>query len=274
MNHPEPPPTEPPPGNQPLEKSGSSAQYPTEPPPEERPLQKTGPAHQSQAHQSQTRRSAAAESPAQPLQPPRTAPENPGNRNVVRHESSIPLEERIARNGHNPACWWFTGYSGSGKSTLARAMERRLFNDNKQVSVIDGDNVRHGLCGDLGFSPDERAENIRRVGHAARLFYDAGFIVLCCFISPARSPRQFVRGLFPPHAFREVHVRCGLDECIRRDPKGLYKKALAGEIPNFTGIGAPYEEPESPEFVIDTRSRGVESCVSELLSESAASFAP
>lgn len=250
-----------------------------EPPPEERPLEKTVPAHQSQTRQSQTRqsqtpRSTAGESPAQPLQPPRTAIENPGNRNVVRHESSIPLEERISRNGHNPACWWFTGYSGSGKSTLARAMEQRLFNENKQVFVIDGDNVRHGLCGDLGFSPDERAENIRRVGHAARLFYDAGFIVLCCFISPARSPRQFVRGLFPPHAFREVHVRCGLDECIRRDPKGLYKKALAGEIPNFTGIGAPYEEPESPEFVIDTRSRGVESCVSELLSESAASFAP
>ena len=236
MNHPEPAPTEPPPGNQPLEKNVPPAQYPTE--------------------------------------PPRPAPENPGNRNVVRHESSIPLGERIARNGHNPACWWFTGYSGSGKSTLARAMERRLFNDNKHVFVIDGDNVRHGLCGDLGFSPDERAENIRRVGYAARLFYDAGFIVLCCFISPARAPRQFVRGLFPAHAFREVHVRCGLDECIRRDPKGLYKKALAGEIPNFTGIGAPYEEPESPEFVIDTRSRGVESCVSELLSESAASFAP
>ena len=197
------------------------------------------------------------------------AEQNPKNRNVVRHEGAVALQERIARNGHNPSCYWFTGYSGSGKSTLARAVEQRLFNENKQVFVIDGDNVRHGLCRDLGFSPDERTENIRRVGYAARLFYEAGFIVLCCFISPTRALRQFVRGLFPADAFHEVHVRCALNECVRRDPKGLYKKALAGEIPNFTGIGAPYEEPESPEFVIDTQSRSVEACVSELLRPSA-----
>jgi bifunctional enzyme CysN/CysC len=184
--------------------------------------------------------------------------------NVVWHSGKIGLEQRIARNGHKPACFWFTGLSGSGKSTLARAFEQKLFSEGKQVFVIDGDNVRHGLNGDLGFTAEDREENIRRIGHVARLMYDAGFIVLCCFISPTRDLRNFVRGLFPDGAFNEVHVQCDLDECINRDPKGLYKKALAGEIPNFTGVSAPYEEPEGAEIVINTANQTVEECLNEL----------
>ncbi|MDF1569688.1 MAG: sulfate adenylyltransferase subunit CysN [Spirochaetaceae bacterium] len=184
--------------------------------------------------------------------------------NVVWHSGKIGLEERIERNGHRPACYWFTGLSGSGKSTLARAYEKRLFDAGRQVFVIDGDNVRHGLNGDLGFTAEDREENIRRVGHVARLMYEAGFIVLCCFISPTRALRDFVRSLFPEGDFREVHVRCGLEECIARDPKGLYKKALAGEIPNFTGVSAPYEEPERAEYIIETARGSVEECVDEL----------
>ncbi len=181
--------------------------------------------------------------------------------NVVWHAGKISLEQRILRNGHEPACYWFTGLSGSGKSTLARAFEQRLFAEGRQVFVIDGDNVRHGLNGDLGFSAEDREENIRRVGHVARLMYDAGFIVLCCFISPTRALRDFVRDLFPDGGFKEVHVSCSLDECINRDPKGLYKKALAGEIPNFTGISAPYEEPINAEIIIDTAKKTIEECV-------------
>ena len=184
--------------------------------------------------------------------------------NVTWHAGKIGLEERIARNGHVPACYWFTGLSGSGKSTLARAFEQQLFSEGKQVFVIDGDNVRHGLNGDLGFTAEDREENIRRVGHVARLMYDAGFIVLCCFISPTRALRGFVRSIFPEGAFREVHVRCSLEECINRDPKGLYKKALAGEIPNFTGVSAPYEEPEAAEYVIDTAKKSVENSLTQL----------
>ena len=190
------------------------------------------------------------------------------SRNVVWHAGTIDLEQRIARNGHEPACYWFTGLSGSGKSTLARALEQKLFNQGKQVFVIDGDNVRHDLNGDLGFTAEDREENIRRVGHVARIMYDAGFIVLCCFISPTQALRDFVRGLFPEDSFNEVHVQCNLDECIRRDPKGLYKKALTGEIPNFTGISAPYEEPRNPKFVINTTRRSVEECVTALFNGS------
>ena len=181
--------------------------------------------------------------------------------NVVWHSGKISLEQRELSNGHPASCYWFTGLSGSGKSTLARAFEQLLFADGRQVFVIDGDNIRHGLNGDLGFTPEDRKENIRRIGHVARLMYDAGFIVLCCFISPTKELRGFVRGLFPKGRFNEVHVQCSLDECINRDPKGLYKKALAGQIPNFTGISAPYEEPEGAEFVIDTTGKTVEECI-------------
>lgn len=185
--------------------------------------------------------------------------------NVIRFEGSITREERISRNSHNAGCYWFTGLSGAGKSTLARYLERQLFDSGKQVFVIDGDNVRHGLCGDLGFTPEDREENIRRVGHVARLMYDAGFIVLCCFISPSRSSRDFVRSRFPPGDFKEVYVSCDVDTCISRDPKGLYKKALSGEIADFTGISAPYEAPTNPETTLDTSRFTIEECVSILM---------
>ncbi len=184
--------------------------------------------------------------------------------NVVWHTGEISLKQRETRNNHEAACYWFTGLSGSGKSTLARAFEQKLFAEGKQVFVIDGDNVRHGLNGDLGFSSEDREENIRRIGHVARLMYNAGIIVLCCFISPTRALRDFVRGLFPEGRFNEVHVQCGIDECIKRDPKGLYKKALAGEIPDFTGVSAPYEEPDRAEYVIDTAHQPVDICVEML----------
>ncbi len=184
--------------------------------------------------------------------------------NVVWYPGKVSLEERESRNGHGAACYWFTGLSGAGKSTLARTFEKKLFDEGRQVFVIDGDNVRHGLNGDLGFSAEDREENIRRVGHMARLMFDAGFIVLCCFISPTRALREHVRGLFPQGRFNEVHVNCSLEECIRRDPKGLYKKAIAGEIPDFTGISAVYEEPDGAEYVLDTAKLSVEECLNRL----------
>ena len=186
------------------------------------------------------------------------------SKNVVWYPGKVSLEERESRNGHGASCYWFTGLSGAGKSTLARTFEKKLYDEGKQVFVIDGDNVRHGLNGDLGFSPQDREENIRRTGHMARLMFDAGFIVLCCFISPTRALREYARDLFPPGRFKEVYVRCSLEECIRRDPKGLYKKALAGEIPDFTGISAAYEEPEGPEYVLDTAKLSVEACLKAL----------
>lgn len=184
--------------------------------------------------------------------------------NVIRYEGKISFAEREWRNGHMAVCYWFTGLSGAGKSTLSRAFEKRLFDEGKMVFVIDGDNIRHGLNEDLGFSHEDRKENIRRVGHVARLMYDAGFIVLCSLISPMQKSRDLVRTLFPRDRFNEVFVKCSLEECIRRDPKGLYKKALAGKIPNFTGINSPYEEPRWAEYTVDTMHMNVDECV-ELL---------
>jgi bifunctional enzyme CysN/CysC len=166
--------------------------------------------------------------------------------------SSVTLEDREKKNGHKAMCLWFTGYSGSGKSTIARDLEKRLFDDGYQVTRLDGDNVRHGLNGDLGFSPEDRKENIRRVGHAAKLLFDAGQIVLCTFISPYAEDRERVREIFPGGRFVEVYVKCDLDEAKKRDPKGLYERAERGEIRNFTGVTAPYEAPESPELTVDT----------------------
>ena len=185
--------------------------------------------------------------------------------NVVRHEGFINRTQREQKNNHRAACYWFTGLSGSGKSTLARNLEAELFKMGRQVFVLDGDNVRYGLCGDLGFSITDRQENIRRVAHVAHLMYEAGFIVLCCFISPERQLREYARALFKPESFIEVYVKCPVSECIKRDPKGLYKKALTGEIPDFTGISAPYEDPGEAEIVIDTLHRSVSDCVRILL---------
>ena len=180
--------------------------------------------------------------------------------NIQRVELRVTSEERSRRNGHHGGVIWLTGYSGAGKSTLAVELERRLHRKGYNVFVLDGDNVRHGLCADLGFSPEERAENIRRVGEVAALFSQAGMLVVTAFISPYRSDRERARQA-ANGVFHEVHVNAGLDACERRDPKGLYRKARKGEIREFTGISAPYEEPENPELVVDTESNSIEDCI-------------
>ncbi|MDW8125949.1 MAG: adenylyl-sulfate kinase [Geminicoccaceae bacterium] len=171
---------------------------------------------------------------------------------------------RAARNGHKGGVLWFTGLSGAGKSTLALALERELFAKGYQVYVLDGDNIRGGLCRDLGFSPEDRAENIRRVGEVAALFADAGFIAISSFISPYRSDRQRAREAAGEN-FHEIYIKADLAVCEKRDPKGLYKRARKGEIKDFTGISAPYEAPENPELVVPTDELGLEDCLALLL---------
>jgi bifunctional enzyme CysN/CysC len=198
---------------------------------------------------------------AEARQPERDAV-SPG---VVWEEWNVPRTEREARSGHGAAVLWFTGLSGAGKSTIARALERTLFEAGCRTMLLDGDQLRHGLCGDLGFSPADRAENIRRAGEVARLFFESGAIVLCAFVSPFREDRERVRARIPADRFLEIHVHADLDTLTRRDTKGLYARALAGEIRDLTGVGAPYEAPENPELRIDTRSRGVAESVREIL---------
>lgn len=190
--------------------------------------------------------------------------DRPSN-NIVWEDRNIKLPEREARNGHPAHVFWFTGLSGAGKTTLARELEKILFASGKQVYLLDGDNIRFGLNADLGFSERDRRENIRRIAHVARLMFDAGFIVLCSFISPHAEMRDYARSLFPAGRFSEIYVRCSLAECQRRDPKGLYKKALAGDIPLFTGISAPYEEPQNPDLILDTENNSSELLVSQFL---------
>ena len=167
--------------------------------------------------------------------------------------------------GHKGATLWLTGLSGSGKSTLSHRIERRLLERGVFAYVLDGDNVRHGLNRDLGFSPEEREENIRRVGEVSKLFTSAGAIVLTAFISPYRADRDRVRATMPPGDFVEVHVATPIEVCETRDPKGLYKMARAGQIPDFTGISAPYEAPEKPEIVVDTGKADVDGCAAQVL---------
>lgn len=176
----------------------------------------------------------------------------PKSDNIVRHEGSVTRADRERILGQKGAVLWFTGLSGSGKSTVAREVERLLAGSDRLVYVLDGDNVRHGLCADLGFSAEDRTENIRRIGHVAALFADAGAIVLTAFISPYRADRALVREVVGEDSFLEVLVDADVATCEARDPKGLYKKARAGEIPEFTGISAPYEAPESPALVLKT----------------------
>ncbi|WP_158734978.1 adenylyl-sulfate kinase [Alteribacillus sp. YIM 98480] len=189
-----------------------------------------------------------------------------GTRNIVWHDASVTRTERNKKNEHESFVLWFTGLSGSGKSTLANAVSRKLFEDNKQTYVLDGDNVRHGLNSDLGFSPEDRKENIRRIGETAKLFVDSGQIVSTAFISPYREDRQQVRDLLSEGEFIEVFVQCSLDTCEKRDPKGLYKKARNGEIPSFTGISSPYEEPEKPEVIVNTEEYTIEEAADLLIS--------
>lgn len=185
--------------------------------------------------------------------------------NVVWHPGSVTRIRREKNNGHDSVLLWFTGLSGSGKSTLAHAVEERLHQDGCVTFVLDGDNVRHGLCADLGFTEQDRVENIRRVGETAKLMLDAGVITLTAFISPFRRDRERVRALFPHGDFIEVYCHCPIDVCEERDVKGLYKKARAGLIPHFTGISSPYEEPCSPELVVDTSVMSLELSVTKVL---------
>ena len=185
--------------------------------------------------------------------------------NVSWEAGLIGREAWEERNGHQGAVLWFTGLSGAGKTTVASKVVGALFEAGKQVTMLDGDNVRHGLCGDLGFSDRDRSENIRRVGETAKLFYEQGNIVACTFISPFREDRNFVRSILPAGAFYEIHVKCDLEVCKRRDPKGLYKKALAGEIKDFTGIGSAYEEPERAELVVETDLQSADELVALIL---------
>lgn len=186
--------------------------------------------------------------------------------NTVWHHATVTRARREALNGHKSVILWFTGLSGAGKSTLAHAVEEKLHQIGCRTFVLDGDNVRHGLCGDLGFSAQDRKENIRRVGEMAKLFIEAGEIVLTAFISPFRSDRAKVRGLVPHGDFLEVYCHCPLDICEQRDVKGLYRRARAGEIKDFTGISSPYETPENPELVVNTSRYNLEECVDQVLS--------
>ncbi|MCL6404473.1 adenylyl-sulfate kinase [Dickeya dadantii] len=191
-------------------------------------------------------------------------PGAPADNNVVWHDHPVTREDRERQHGHRGVVVWFTGLSGSGKSTLAGALEQALFARGVSTYLLDGDNVRHGLCRDLGFSDDDRRENIRRVGEVARLMVDAGLVVLTAFISPHRAERQMVRELLDQEQFLEVFVDTPLAICEARDPKGLYRKARAGELRNFTGIDAVYEAPEQPELHLDGQQL-VTNLVAELL---------
>ena len=185
--------------------------------------------------------------------------------NVHWHESRVSRADRERAHGHRGATVWLTGLSGSGKSTIAHRVEQLLIERGCFAYVLDGDNVRHGLNSDLGFSADDRAENIRRIGEVTKLFTDAGAIAITAFISPYRADRARVRALHGEGDFVEVYVDAPLEVCEARDPKGLYQKARAGEIADFTGVSAPYEAPEHPELVLATAERDLEACAAEVL---------
>lgn len=187
--------------------------------------------------------------------------------NTVWHEPTVTRARRESLNGHKGLILWFTGLSGAGKSTIAHAAEERLHQMGCRTFVLDGDNVRHGLCRDLGFSMEDRTENIRRIGEMSRLFLEAGIITLTAFISPFRADRQQVRSLVEEGDFMEIFCKCPLDVCEDRDVKGLYRMARAGKISEFTGISSPYEAPENPELVLDTDAHTIDECVDLLVAE-------
>ena len=189
----------------------------------------------------------------------------PPDHNVVWHNVSVTREMRESLGGHRGAVLWFTGLSGAGKSTVAHAVEEQLYKRGCRSFVFDGDNVRHGLCSDLGFSEKDRHENLRRIGEMSKLFLEAGIISLTAFISPFRSDRERVRSLVPHGDFFEIYCNSPLEVCEQRDVKGLYAKARAGEISNYTGISSPYEEPEKPELELDTAADSLESCVDQVI---------
>jgi adenylylsulfate kinase len=188
-----------------------------------------------------------------------------GATNITWHDAAITKQERREQNRHHSFIIWFTGLSGSGKSTVANAVAKALFDRQIRNYVLDGDNIRFGLNKNLGFSEDDRKENIRRIGEVAKLFVDGGQVVLTAFISPFQEDRNQVRQLVEGNEFVEVYVKCPLDECEKRDPKGLYQKARKGEIRQFTGIDSPYEEPEAPELIVETNLYSVEECVNQVI---------
>lgn len=185
--------------------------------------------------------------------------------NTLWHHAVIQREHRQQQNGHRSAILWFTGLSGAGKSTLAHAVEERLHQLGCRTYVLDGDNVRHGLCGDLGFSAQDRSENIRRIGEVAKLMIDAGVIALTAFISPFRADRERVRGMVMHGEFIEIYCHCPVEVCETRDVKGLYQRARAGEVKDFTGISSPYEAPLKPELTVDTATQPLDACVTQVL---------
>ena len=193
-------------------------------------------------------------------------PDKPRSRNTVWHHATVTRSRREAQNNHKSVILWFTGLSGAGKSTLAHAVEEQLHQVGCRTYVMDGDNVRHGLCGDLGFSDDDRKENIRRIGNVAKLFLETGVIVLTAFISPFRSDRKLVRNMVSHGDFLEIYCDTSLDVCEQRDVKGLYQKARKGEINDFTGISSPYEMPEKAELTVMTGEQTLEGCATQVVS--------
>ena len=186
--------------------------------------------------------------------------------NVIYHQASVTRERRNQSNNHQSVVLWFTGLSGSGKSTLAHVLEEKLFNKGCKTFVLDGDNVRHGLNSNLDFSDNDRKENIRRIGEVAKLMLESGLIVMTAFISPFREDRTAVRNLISNSDFIEIYCKASLKTCEARDVKGLYKRARAGEIKNYTGIDSPYEAPENPELIIDTDKETLDESVSRIYS--------
>ncbi|WP_040713611.1 adenylyl-sulfate kinase [Paenibacillus curdlanolyticus] len=186
-------------------------------------------------------------------------------KNVTWHESKVTRTDRMRLNGHKSFVVWFTGLSASGKSTLSVELEKVLHMRKHLTYILDGDNIRHGLNRNLGFSEADRIENIRRVGEVSKLMVDAGVVTLSAFISPYRNDREMIKELFEAGDFIEVYVKCSLEECEKRDPKGLYKKAREGLIPDFTGISAPYEHPLNPHITIDTEQLSIEAAVGHIV---------
>lgn len=188
-----------------------------------------------------------------------------GQNNIVLHKGFIKRTDRNLLIGHKSALLWFTGLPSSGKSTIAHEVERILFNNKVLAYVLDGDNIRHGLNSDLGFSKEDRKENIRRIAQVSKLFMDAGLIVLTAFVSPFRADREMIREMFKGDNFFEIYVKCSVEECIRRDPKGFYKKALNSIIKDYTGISSPYEEPLNPEIILDTESTSIDESANKVI---------
>jgi adenylylsulfate kinase len=194
-----------------------------------------------------------------------SASASPAEKNIFSAAAGVDRAKREKQNGHRARIIWLTGLSASGKTTIARALEQRLFKMGCHTAVLDGDNLRHGLCADLGFSREDRQENIRRVGEVARLFLDTGTIAISAFISPYAADRDNIRKHVEDGDFIEVYVKCSLAECERRDPKGLYRKARAGLITGFTGLDDPFEPPAAPELVLDTEALIVNEAVKIIL---------